>query len=135
MSARWPAANPCEEARIPIDPPTSGVDAEILEHRNRRIVEVSAALAHRHENPGIAKADDIALTVAGHVGDEARVLVDAPTLIVAEIRNVGSRGWWHETAVAPAPSFPMARDVAASSQTYRWIRQPQQAACHQRNKD
>jgi hypothetical protein len=95
-----------EEAGILFDPPTTRVVAEILEHRSRRVIERTAPLAQRHKNSRVAEANDVGLAIAGNVCDEARMLVDSPTGIIAEIGN-GERRLL-ECAVAPAQRDPYA---------------------------
>ena len=66
-----------QEARMLVDPPAAGLEAEVGEHEPRRL-ERAVAVAQRRPHAGVAEADDVGAAVAGDVGQEARVLVDAP---------------------------------------------------------
>ena len=72
-----------QEARVLVDAPAL-VEAELRLHELRRL-EGAVAVAERRPYAGVAEADDVRLAVAGDVGQEAGVLVDAPALVEAEL--------------------------------------------------
>ena len=66
-----------------IDAPAAGVIAEVLTTR------CTSGSCRRHGPPpdsGVPEADDVGASIAGHVGQEARVAVDAPAAgVIAEV--------------------------------------------------
>jgi hypothetical protein len=66
--------------------------AEIREDRDRRVGERAIAVTERDEDAGIAEADDIHAAFVPQVREKARMPVDAPSLVVAEIGDCGQRG-------------------------------------------
>ena len=61
-----------------VDAPAAGFEAEVGEHGTRRAVNVPSPLLSATYTPASPKPDDVGTAVAGDVGDEARMLVDAP---------------------------------------------------------
>ena len=74
-----------EEPRVLVDPPAAGVVAEVVDDEldgARRCRRLGA----RDIDAGVAEADDVGAAVAGGVGQEPRVPVDAPAAgVVAEV--------------------------------------------------
>src|SRR5690606_14967811 len=106
-----------EEARMPVDAPAPGDVAEILEHGHGREPEAAVAVAERHVDAGIAEPDDVRAAVAVDVGEEAGMPVDAPSLLIAEIReHEGGRveGAAARGARDPDPGLAEADDVGAA---------------------
>ena len=74
-----------QEARVLVDPPAAGVVAEVGD-TSCGALKVPSAVGARDLDAGVAEADDVGAAVAGDVGQEARVLVDAPAAgVVAEV--------------------------------------------------
>ena len=91
-----------------VDAPAAGFGAEIGDDRPRLSWNVPSPLLERDVHAGVAEADDVGAAVAGDVGEEAWMLVDAPAAgLEAEIREHGLR-LERERAVAVAQ-----RDVHA----------------------
>ncbi len=78
-----------QEARVLVHPPAACFEAEVCQHELRRL-ERAVAVAERRPHAGVAEADDVGLAVAGDVGQEARVLVDAPAACF-EARSLPAR--------------------------------------------
>ena len=75
----------CEETRVPVNAPSSGVVAEIVDDEPGRL-ERAVAVVERDLHACVAEADDVGETIAGKVGDGTRVFVDAPSACaVAEV--------------------------------------------------
>ena len=72
---------------------------ESAKNQTRRL-EGAVAVAERDPDAGVAEPDDVGLAVSGDVDDEARVLVDAPALIVSEVPDDEPRRLERAVAVA-----------------------------------
>ena len=83
-----------EEARMLVDPPAAGSKPKSVMTGTGVKCERAVAVAERDVHAGVAEADDVGAAVAGQVGEEARMLVDAPAAGFEP--EVGQ----HETAVA-----------------------------------
>ena len=57
-----------------------------IEHEFRRL-ESAVAVAQRGPDAVVAEPDDVGLAVSGEVSDEARVLIDAPALVVPQVHE------------------------------------------------
>ena len=69
-----------------VDLPAAGVEAEVVEHGDGLELEAAVAVAERDVDAGVAEADDVGAPVAGDVGEQAWVFVDAPAAgLVAEV--------------------------------------------------
>jgi hypothetical protein len=70
---------------VALDAPAAGVVAEVVDHPLDR-PEAAVAVAERDVDAGAPEADDVGPPVAGDVGEEAGVALDAPaTGVVAEV--------------------------------------------------
>ena len=74
-----------DEAGVPVDLPAAGLGAEVVDGRHGRVGEGAVSVGEGDVDAGVAEADDVGAAVAGEVGEEAGVLVDAPALVVAEV--------------------------------------------------
>ena len=82
-----------EQARMLVDPPAAGLEAEVGEHELRRL-ERAVAVAERDLHAGVAEADDVGPAVAGDVGQEPRVLVDPPAAaLTPKSSSTNCAGW------------------------------------------
>src|SRR3954471_20752628 len=77
--------------------------AEIGEHERGRL-ETASAVVDRHPDAVCPEADDIRTTVAVDVGQEPGMILDAPTLVEAELGE--DELGWREGAVAVAQRDP-----------------------------
>src|SRR3981189_3563144 len=68
-------------------PPRPRVESEVVEHRDRREVERAIALAESDIDAGVAKAHDVGKPIVVDVEHEAGMTVDAPALVVTEVRH------------------------------------------------
>src|SRR5262249_41108924 len=66
-----------EKARVLVDAPASGFEAEVRKHKLRRL-ERTVAVAQSDIDACIAEPNDVRAAVAGDVREKSRVLVDAP---------------------------------------------------------
>ena len=82
------------------------LEAEVCQHELRRL-ERAVAVAERRPHAGVAEADDVGAAVAGDVGQEARVLVDAPAP-ASKPRSASTNLRCLERAVAVAERRPHA---------------------------
>ena len=74
-----------QEPRMPVDAPAAGLVAEVFDDELRR-AEGAVGLGARDVDAGVAEADDVGAAVAGGVGQEPRMPVDAPAAgLVAEV--------------------------------------------------
>src|SRR5690242_7479500 len=81
-----------EKAWMPVDAPSSSIEAQVVDDRYRLEVERAVAVAQRDVEPVVAESDDVRATVAGDVGEKSRVPVDAPAArFEAEVRQHEAR--------------------------------------------
>ncbi len=73
------------EARVLIDAPAL-VISQVHDHESRRL-EGAVAIAQGRPHAGIAESDQVGLAVSGDVGHEARMLIDAPALVISQVRD------------------------------------------------
>ncbi len=106
-----------EQAWVLVGAPAAGLVAEVVEDELGGR-EGAVAVAERDVDAGVAEADDVGAPVAGDVGQEAWVAVDAPaTRLDAEIRQDDARLGERPVAVAqrgPDAGFAEAHDVGTS---------------------
>ena len=74
-----------DHSRVLVDAPTLVV-AQIGEDE-LRLLEAAVAIAQGDPHAVGAKAEDVGLAVAGDIGDEARMLIHAPPLVISEVRG------------------------------------------------
>src|SRR5579872_3820457 len=90
------------EARVLVDAPAV-VISQVRDHEPRRL-ERAVAIAQGHPHAGIAESDQIGLTVSGDIGHESGVLVDAPALVISQVRDDERHGL--EGAIPVVPCRP-----------------------------
>ena len=73
------------KARVLIDAPAL-VISEVRDHEFRRL-ECAVAIAQGDPHAVIAKSDEVSLTVPGNIGHKAWMPIDAPALVVSQVRN------------------------------------------------
>ena len=96
--------------------------------------EGAVAVAERDVDAVVAEADDVGAAVAGEVGEEAGVLVDAPAPVVAEVVENEPGGWKvpsplesaTSTAASPKPTMSArpSRRTLGEERGCRSTRQP-----------
>src|SRR5262249_406363 len=74
-----------QEARMRVHPP-SVVDTEIRQHE-LRCLKGAVAIAQRHVHTGITETNAVGAPIAREITQEPRMRVDAPALVVAEVRH------------------------------------------------
>jgi hypothetical protein len=81
-----------EEPRVPLHAPAAGVVPEVGDHE-ADCVEDASRERTGHVHTGIAEPDDVRAAVAGGVGEEPRVPLDAPAAgVVPEEGTTSSTG-------------------------------------------
>jgi hypothetical protein len=85
------------DPRMLVHAPASVEAEEVLREPWR--AEATVAIVDRRPGAIVAEPNDVRVAVVVEVDDKARVLIDAPTLLHAEICEDGLRGWFAEGAV------------------------------------
>src|SRR5439155_156643 len=67
------------------------VVAQIVDDQLRRL-KAAVAIAQRDPRAVVAEADNVSFAVTGYIGEKARVLIDAPAVVIAQIGNDESHG-------------------------------------------
>src|ERR1700745_1523397 len=85
---------------MPVDAPTAGLLTEVRNHRRRLERERAVAVAQRDVHAGIAEGHNVGTPGPAQIGEQAWMLIDAPSGVEAEIGDHETRGLKSAVAIA-----------------------------------